>query len=169
MSKNRTPYITRLLDLVRQSKDRRGAPRYSPSESVAACLCWHAGKEHQYTKSEILNVSMTGVMLRVVEVPPENAPVWVRLEEPNPTDWVEADVVRVNNHWGEPKTARLRFREPCPYDIFKAAVNGFASKNGFMTLPKDSRAQSTGKSPRSARQRAWSCAEIGIPVRRVLP
>jgi hypothetical protein len=137
MSKRQQTYITRLWDAFRQSKDRRAAPRYSTSESLAACLCWHVGEEHKYTQSEILNVSTTGLLLQVVESPPEHAKVWVRLEEPNPTDWVEADVVRVESRWGEPKTARLRFRESCPYDIFKAAVNGFAGKNGFMTLPKD--------------------------------
>jgi hypothetical protein len=137
MGKHGTSYITRFWDSVRQSKDRRGAPRYTPAEALVACLCWHQGDEHKYTKGTIINVSATGILMMVDEVPPPKGAVWIRLEPPHPTDWVEGDTVRVENHWGEPKTARVRFREACPYDMFKAAVNGFAEKEGFMTLPSD--------------------------------
>jgi hypothetical protein len=136
MAKHRS-HIVRFSEEFRRSKDRRGAPRYSPSVAVEACLSWMEGTEYQYAKAEIIDVSMTGLHLRVAEIHPKKGTVWVRLEPPNPADWVEADVVEGSR--GEPTSVRVHFRVSCPYDMFKAAVNGFAHKpgQGFMTLPND--------------------------------
>jgi hypothetical protein len=104
---------------------------------VAACLGWNEGDEHRYTKAEIVNVSMTGIVLRVDDLPPEKCSLWVRLEPPHPTEWVGAELVKVESGSGKSSTVRLRFRTSCPYDIFKAAVNGFTHQSGFMTLHND--------------------------------
>ena len=55
--------------------------------------------------------------------------MWLRLEEPTPTEWVEATVVRRAG----PRKVGLDFAKHCPYDFFKAATQEVAAHRGRPT------------------------------------
>jgi len=137
MSKNREAYLTRHSEEVRRSKDQRASPRYSPSGNPTVSLSWQEGEETRSTRAVIVNLSMTGALLKVETFPKVNEPVKIRMEEPVQTEWLEATVLKVERSWFRRKTARIMFRDNCSYELFTAAVNGFAGNDGFMTLPQD--------------------------------
>ncbi|HEV3165456.1 MAG TPA: PilZ domain-containing protein [Isosphaeraceae bacterium] len=137
MSKSKETYIVRKWDKGSQSKDRRVAHRYSPNEKVITCLGWQDAETYRYAQAEIVNISVSGLLLEADESPPQGQAVWLRLEEPHPTDWVEATVVPPHPGCRNPRTVRVAFRESCPYPFFKAVVNGFNGQDRLMSLPQD--------------------------------
>lgn len=114
------------------ARDRRESARY-PVTDHRAILAWEDGHGHRQVESRIVNLSQTGALLAMAApLPAEQQPVWVRLEEPTVTDWVDAMVVRVSRSLTSRLTgqgtclARVRFLPTCPYDFFKCAVHGLA-------------------------------------------
>jgi hypothetical protein len=74
--------------------------------------------------ARILDISYTGVSL-VSEAPLNGGQViYVRLEGPETTEWVECVLRGVSPREDRTYLVRLAFRETCPYDFFKAAVYG---------------------------------------------
>ncbi len=76
-----------------------------------------------------MDVSLGGSSIASSDLPPEDRPVWIRLDGPAPTDWVEASVLGVSTLGRGPHHVRVAFREHCPYDFFKAAVSGIQGLN----------------------------------------
>jgi hypothetical protein len=66
---------------------------------------------------------------RVETFPPREITVWLCLDRPCSSPRVEALVVETIKRgkftWTK-RQVRLRFLEPCPYDFFKAAIEGFS-------------------------------------------
>lgn len=91
--------------------ERRGLAR-SPAAPNQVRLRWWEGGEFRESTGRILDISRGGASL-VVDDPPHVVPVWVRLEEPTPTDWFEVRVIRLTaGH-----LVGLGFPEPCPEDL----------------------------------------------------
>jgi PilZ domain-containing protein len=137
MNKNRNEHITRLWEVVRRSRDRRGAPRYTPSGDVIAQLSWRDGEEYRYLPAKIMNLSTTGALLQVRADVALGGPYWVRLEQPESTNWLEGEVLRTEKIRGDERHLRMTFRESCPYEFFKAAINGFQQQGTLMTPNKE--------------------------------
>jgi hypothetical protein len=55
-------------------------------------------------------------------VPPADQRVWLRLESPRSTDWVEVVMKGSSPEVHGAHRIRLAFRESCPYDFFKLAL-----------------------------------------------
>lgn len=137
MNKNRNEHVTRFWEVVKRSKDRRCAPRYTPSGDVIARLSWREGEEYCYTPAKIMNLSTTGALLQVQEEIPLGVPIWLRLDEPEPTNWLEGLVLRTEKLRGTERHLRVTFRESCPYEFFKATINGFQQQGSLMTPDKE--------------------------------
>lgn len=119
--------------------DRRGAPRYAANGLCQAWLGWFEGGEQRNTPAEIVNLSMTGALVKVVAAPPAQQPVWLRLEQPQPSDWFEATIVEVRKRCWRKAFVRLALKNSCPYDVFTAALKGFREPAGRITMPGDPR------------------------------
>jgi hypothetical protein len=96
---------------VRERKETRHAvPASADTMSLRSC------------NAQILDLSQSGMSLLSEARPIEGQPVWVRLQEPNTTEWVEAQLRGVTVKEHGKFLVRLMFREACPYDFFKTAV-----------------------------------------------
>src|SRR3954465_4108204 len=111
-------------------RDRRESIRY-PVLDHRAVLAWEDGHGHRQVDARIVNLSHTGALLIAQSIlPSEQRPVWVRLQEPCVTEWIDAIVVRTARSLKSRLTGngtclvRLRFLPTCPYDFFKCAVHG---------------------------------------------
>lgn len=125
--------------LPRGIPDRRGAPRYATEGTCRAWLGWFEAGEQRNTTAEIVNLSMTGALIKVVAAPAPDQPVWLRLEEPQNSDWFEANIIEVHKRRWRKTFVRLAFKNSCPYDVFTAALKGFRTPAGRITLPGDPR------------------------------
>src|SRR4051794_11891917 len=94
------------------SVDRRRSPRYRalPNRGL---LSWRDDGQARRSRVQLLNVSGVGVLLATERRLDRGQAVWLRSEEPVPTEWIEATVVR---RAGARKIA-LDFAEHCPYDL----------------------------------------------------
>jgi hypothetical protein len=72
----------------------------------------------------ILNLSHTGALLVSETAPVEGQSMWVRLDGPETSDWVEGSVRAVSKREPGKFLIRYVFRDACPYAFFKAAVYG---------------------------------------------
>jgi hypothetical protein len=72
--------------------------------------------------ARLVDISQTGLMVLSEAVPPADGRIWLRLETPLITDWVEVVVKGSSLAAPGAHRVRLAFREGCPYDIFKAVV-----------------------------------------------
>jgi pSer/pThr/pTyr-binding forkhead associated (FHA) protein len=78
--------------------------------------------QSRVSSARLVDISQTGALVLSEAVPPPGGRIWLRLETPQITDWVE--VVLKGSTPEAPGTHRVRlaFREACPYDIFKLVV-----------------------------------------------
>ena len=109
--------------------ERRRHPRY-PAIENRAVLAWQSERTYEEAPARLEDVSLSGARLVAAKLPAVTSPVWVRLQEPATTTWVEAAVVPdsrslwskvIGKRRGE---VRLKFRSQCPYDFFKLATHG---------------------------------------------
>jgi len=68
----------------------------------------------------LVNISRDGALIVTENPPPDGAPMWLRIESPVRTDWVEAIIVRV----GQNREIGLRFPRGCPDDLLLAGAIG---------------------------------------------
>jgi hypothetical protein len=103
------------------AQERRVSCRY-PVDDALALLSWWEPMQSRVCGARLVDISQTGVLVLSEAVPPADERVWLRLETPQVTDWVE--VVPKGSTPEGPGAHRVRFafREACPYDIFKAVV-----------------------------------------------
>jgi hypothetical protein len=112
------------------ASDRRTAPRYA-TKGTAAVIGWAVGEEYRTIPATLIDISLGGFSAWVEAFPPRGEAVWLRLDGEKPSPWVKASVVEANTtgclFWTR-KRVRLRFLENCPYDFFKAAIDGFTTE-----------------------------------------
>jgi PilZ domain len=70
--------------------------------------------------ARIIDISPKGALIRVIQKLPLDMPLWLRVEKPVKTDWIEAIPVRL----GEQHTVGIVFRECCRDDFLWATVLG---------------------------------------------
>ena len=73
-------------------RDRRRSPRY-PALPNRARMAWQEGGRTRVSTARLLNISGVGALVVADEKPIKGQAVWVRLEEPAPTEWVEARIM----------------------------------------------------------------------------
>jgi hypothetical protein len=114
-----------------QGGDRRRATRYE-TNGTPAVLGWYDGAEYRNSPAVLIDISLGGLSAWVEVLPPAGGTVWFQLGGEGSSPWVEAIVVEAIRikvvRLFRSRTrfqVRLRFAESCPYNIFKAAIEGF--------------------------------------------
>jgi hypothetical protein len=78
--------------------------------------------QSRISRARLLNLSQTGALVLSEAVPPAGVRVWLRLDTPQITDWVEVVLKGSAPAAAGSHRLRLAFREACPYGLFKAVV-----------------------------------------------
>jgi hypothetical protein len=106
--------------------DRRASIRQQAIPNRAR-VEWLGGGELHESEARLVDIGRGGALLVTDGPLPLAHRVWIRIDEPAPTDAVAAIVVRreASNRFG------LSFPEPCPYDLHLAATLGI---NPFVRL-----------------------------------
>jgi pSer/pThr/pTyr-binding forkhead associated (FHA) protein len=104
-SHNGTPASRAAAELARD-------PLPAVEETMKSCV----------SSARLVDISQTGMLVLSEKVPPADQQLWLRLENPLITEWVEV-VMKGATHANQGgHSVRLAFREACPYDFFKAVV-----------------------------------------------
>jgi len=111
-------FFNRLLGQVNLPGNRRRSPR-SPARPNRVCLAWQDKFWTREIPARLLDVSGGGALVTADEPFDEIQDVWIRLEEPTPTGWFEARVVRR----GKSGAVGLAFAVGCPSDLFRAVTS----------------------------------------------
>jgi hypothetical protein len=112
-------------------RNRRVSQRYDAG-GTAAVFAWQESNHFRTMEASLERISLGGVSALAECVPPAETPLWFRLRDDQTSDWVPATLVgaartgrlRTGRH-----RVRMRFFETCPYDIFKAAIEGFSHES----------------------------------------
>jgi hypothetical protein len=127
--------------------------------STSARLSWPEREKRLTVRARLVDVSRAGAALITAAAPPINAQACLRLVGPEPTPWIEADILGVETESAWRYRVRLKFREPCPTYFLRVAVLGpvpeeeaSEAESGAatireahaMTLPTPSSPSSTG-------------------------
>lgn len=99
----------------------RTNPRHSSRRR--ARLAWQSGERARTTAARLVDISRMGAALTTDNPPAVSTLVRLRLVGSTPTPWIEANVVGVEPNDGTYRV-RLKFRDPCPTVMLKAAVLG---------------------------------------------
>jgi hypothetical protein len=75
---------------------------------------------HRSTRVILLNICSGGALILMEEKPVLDRPMWIRLEDPLKSDWLEAIPVRI----GESHEVEVHFSDPCPRVFLWAATRG---------------------------------------------
>jgi hypothetical protein len=95
-----------------------------------AFLSWKIEAESFESSARLINISTRGALVLAEKRPGRGPTVWLRLEVPVATEWVEATIVRIVKVPGllwfrkAAYLVRMHFQDPCPYHIFKSATHG---------------------------------------------
>jgi hypothetical protein len=92
--------------------------------STPARLAWGEGEKRQTVRARLLDLSRAGAALITTAAPPLQAHVQLRLVGREPTPWIEADVLGVEQQSPSRHKVRLRFIDPCPTYFLRVAVLG---------------------------------------------
>lgn len=98
--------------------ERRRHTRY-PARGSRACVEWWEEGSTRASVGQLKDISQGGAAFVAEGRPPDRQVVWVRLEEPVRSDWVQARVARIDG-----AEAGLEFAGECPFDFFHAASLG---------------------------------------------
>jgi predicted component of type VI protein secretion system len=105
-----------------------GSHQGTPAERAAAELARdplpavEEAMQSRVSSARLVDISQTGVLVLSEAVPPPGERLWLRLETPQVTDWVEVVLKGSTPQAPGAHRVRLAFRDACPYDIFKAVV-----------------------------------------------
>ncbi len=103
--------IRMLSSFCGSSKDRRADTRYQAA--TRAFVSWRVGDSNYSISVRLINISKGGAAVKVDGVIPTSSFVRVRLAEPEPVDWIDADVLEVISTDGAKTRIRLKFRRRC--------------------------------------------------------
>src|SRR5262245_33670031 len=108
--------------------DRRIAPRYLAGGTTVV-LSWNKDDSHKSVRATLQDISLGGGAALAEEAPPVGSLVWFRLFGDDQTPWIGINIIAVSRtgllRLG-PRLVRWRFRDPCPYQVFKSAIDGFS-------------------------------------------
>ena len=109
----------------RRAIEQRAEPRYA-AFGASVQLGWWDGPELRTAAGLLKDISRSGAAALAEAAPPKGSAVMMRLNGAYHTDWVEATVIEVTKtRWFRrvPRQVRIQFLEPCPYDVFQAAID----------------------------------------------
>ena len=95
-------------------RDRRQAPRFPVVEN-RGFLSWWDDDACVVVPTQIKNLSALGALLLTETPPPVGEPLWLRIEAPIATDWIEVGLAWAN----ESGAAGVFFPSTCPYDLYR--------------------------------------------------
>lgn len=108
--------------------DRRVAPRYRAG-GTNVILTWAEDDDYRTVGAVLRDISLGGGSALADNAPPTGSPAWFRLHGDDSTPWIGVTVIAASRtgilHLG-PRLVRWRFSEACPYQVFKAAIDGFS-------------------------------------------
>src|SRR3954463_12345241 len=105
--------------------ESRAEPRHE-AFGTSIQLGWWDGPRFCTAAGLLKDISRSGAAALAEAAPPKGSPVMMRLNGSYPTDWVEATVIEVTKtrcFRRVPRQVRIQFLEPCPYDVFQAAID----------------------------------------------
>ncbi len=104
------------------------APRYAANGN-AALLVWRESDAWRGSSATLVDFGFDGCTIRVEDFPPRGGAAWLCLAATGPAPWLHGTVIttiKTGRFSWVRRVVNLRFHEPCPYDVFKAAVGGFS-------------------------------------------
>ncbi len=101
--------------------DRRAYTRQAAVPNRAS-LDWGSMTKDGGRDSRVLDISRGGASVETLDAPPIGQDVWLRLESPAPTSWINATVVRGDGT----RRVGIRFDSDCPDDMMLAATLGIS-------------------------------------------
>lgn len=110
--------------------DRRVAIRYTAG-GTSGTLTWRMGDEYREVDVTLRDISLSGVSMISKDAIPDDVPLWFRVRGDDQSEWVESRVVGISKTGilgRGPRLVRLRFQQPCPYHVFKHAIEGFSQE-----------------------------------------
>ncbi len=99
--------------------ERRASPRCAAVKNQSR-LEFAVADGRQRIEVQLVNLSRDGALIVTENALPYEPPIWLRIESPVKTDWVEATVVRV----GQDQKIALSFPRRCPDDLLLAGTIG---------------------------------------------
>jgi hypothetical protein len=115
----------------KSGSDRRITQRYEAG-GTPVVFTWREMEEYRTIEGRLQDISLGGVAALTPESPPHGVPIWFRLRDDDRSAWIPAWVVgnaRSGLFGLGPRVLRVRFHEACPYDVFKAAIEGFTQES----------------------------------------
>jgi hypothetical protein len=110
--------------------ERRSTLRYTTA-GTPILIAWGEGDGHQAAAGSLINISLGGCAAQVTTFPPKEGALWIRLTGSASSPWTQASVVEMIKRgsfaWTR-RVLRIRFIDGCPYELFKAAIEGFAQE-----------------------------------------
>jgi len=86
-----------------------------------AFLSWWIGDDCVEVPARIKDIGMLGASMAAEGEPPAGQSLWIRLEGPSPTDWIEVTLAWTS----ETGQVGVLFPSTCPHDLYKSLVPGF--------------------------------------------
>ena len=99
--------------------ERRASPRCDAVENQSR-LEVAVPEGRLRLEARLVNISRNGALVVTENPVSDKSPIWLRLESPVKTDWVEAMIVRL----GRDREVALRFPRGCPDDLLLAGTIG---------------------------------------------
>ena len=106
-----------------KSQEKRGAPRYSPTEA-RIWFGWWQGPHFITNPALLINISAGGALVQLVDAPSVARPLWLCLKAGVLAEFAKAYVLEVSPIGRGDHEVRLKFEGPCPTGFFTAAING---------------------------------------------
>jgi hypothetical protein len=104
---------------VSHSPERRASPRCDAVENQSR-LMFAEPYGGRRIAARLVNISRRGALIVTETPPPYEVPIWLRIEIPVKTDWVEAMIVRR----GKNRDIAFQFPGGCRDDLFLAGAIG---------------------------------------------
>jgi hypothetical protein len=92
--------------------------------STPARLAWDQGGKQHTVRGRLVDISRAGAAVLTASIPPLQTHARLRLVGPEPTPWIEASILGVENESPWRYRVRLKFAEPCPTYLLRVAVLG---------------------------------------------
>jgi len=104
---------------VSHPPERRASPRCDAVKNQSR-LEFAVPNGSRRIEVRLVNISRDGALIVTENPPPDGAPMWLRIESPVKTDWVDAMYVRL----GQNREIALQFPRGCPDDLLLAGAIG---------------------------------------------
>ena len=127
MSDRRTTISPWIEERREADRDRRQAQRYLAG-GTPVVLTWTEAGQFRTLNARLKDISLSGLAVFSESSPPKGIPIWFRLKDDQTSDWINAAVVgsaKTGLLGLGPRVVRMHFLSPCPYHVFKEAIDGF--------------------------------------------